>query len=124
MPAAFLSLSSPAKSPDSMRARCGYVWLPIGRPSGFARSFVPVAPRKPATATLAAVVWKNSRRVMTAIVLSSRLLAGAGFVKPDVGDRPVGRVLDGVRLCDAYELRANRRERDRRVRSGSLSFSD
>jgi len=40
MPAAFMSFSNPAKSPLTMRSRCGYVWLPIGRPSGLAETLV------------------------------------------------------------------------------------
>src|SRR5215213_7500644 len=125
MPADFMSFSSAANSPDWILVRCGYVWLPIGSPSGFARSAATFAARKPATATSAAVFLKNSRLVMAAISISSRvLLAGAGFVEPDVGDGPVRGVFHGVDLRDAHELRTDRRKRDRRVRPGPFPFSD
>src|SRR5919107_503636 len=125
MPADFMSFSSAANSPDWILARCGYVWLPIGSPSGFARSAGTFAARKPATATSVAVFLKNSLLVIAAIKISSRvLLAGAGFVEPDVGDGPVRGVFHGVGLRDAHELRTDRRERDGGARPGPLPFGD
>src|SRR5689334_13195734 len=60
--------SNPAKLPSLIICRCGYVWLPIGIPRGFASSSAPpAAARMPATAASVAVFLKNSRLEIAAM---------------------------------------------------------
>src|SRR6188474_932741 len=78
MPAAFMSFSNPAKSPLTMRSRCGYVWLPIGRPSGLAEALVAPAARNAASAASVAVFLKNSRLFIA--LIASLLFSSGDFV--------------------------------------------
>src|SRR3954466_11345642 len=48
-------------------ARCGHVWLPIGRPSGLAASLIAPDATNPATAACAPPSLKNSRLLIGAI---------------------------------------------------------
>src|SRR4029453_3725513 len=63
-------LSRSTSLPSAIIARCGYVWLPIGRPSGFAGAAPPPAGMNPAAVAPAAVFPKNSRLVIASIVTS------------------------------------------------------
>src|SRR5262245_57047729 len=63
--------SRPAKLPSRIMARCGYVWLPIGSPSGAALSREAPAARNPATAIVSPALVKNSRLDMKLITFSS-----------------------------------------------------
>src|SRR6185503_12607482 len=63
-------LSRSTNLPSAIIARCGYVWLPIGRPSGFADAVPALARTNPAAAAPAAVFPKNSRLVIGSIVIA------------------------------------------------------
>src|SRR4026209_800229 len=66
-PIAFSAASIPAKLPSLIIARCGQVWLPIGNPSGFAPSVVPVPASLPATIASVPAILTNSRRVIAVL---------------------------------------------------------
>src|SRR5512146_2707174 len=72
MPA--MSLQSPAKSPSTIRCRWGYVWLPMGNPSGLARRLNPAEDSSPTAAALDAVFRKKSLLEITGIHDSLMLL--------------------------------------------------
>src|SRR6185436_11843329 len=65
--------------PSAIIARCGYVWLPIGRPSGFADAVLVAVSMNPAAVAPAAVRPRNSRLVIrstSSLLLQSRRKGG------------------------------------------------
>src|SRR5581483_8639225 len=91
-----MSFISCATSPALMRAACGYVWLPIGMPSGFALSFATCDASTPIAMALAPLFLKKSRLEMTSIVLLPR--------------RNNERRLEPARFWPRQGKKANRRE--------------
>src|SRR5215203_7302788 len=72
----FSCFSKSTNLPSSIMARWGYVWLPIGRPSGLADAVSAPASTNPAAVAPAAVVSRNSRLVIMVAVRS--FLRGSG----------------------------------------------
>src|SRR5580765_6184228 len=72
-------LSRSTNFPSAIIARCGYVWLPIGRPSGFADAVPALASMNPAAAAPVAVFPKNSLLVIRSIGVSC---VGRGLQPP------------------------------------------
>src|SRR5689334_4588709 len=104
----------PAKLPSLIIWRCGQVWLPIGNPSGLARTVTAPAAKRPPMAASAAACRRKSRLESAAMTdLSSMLIAR---LKPSPRLSRQRERVQRITGADDDKLPAVEHERDRRVR--------